>query len=113
MPAVMTAKGSVACGHSPGKVQLGQGAANFEAESSPVLRAADVDTKSVSGCGTVEDKSKGILKCATAKLTGGTATKLTVGGQPVLLANLSGSTLPGTPSGSLSGSAGQAKLEAV
>ena len=54
------------------------------------------------------------VPCVTAPATAGQATKLTVGGTPVLLKNAQGTTVSGSGPGTWSVStAGQSKLEAT
>ncbi len=108
----MTTAGEVKCGHGSGKVKLGSGASKLTVGGNAVLRKSDVDSKTVTGCGTTTNPNTGEVQCATASVMSGEASKLTVGGDAVMLDSLSGTTKEGIPPGVLSATAGQSKLEA-
>jgi hypothetical protein len=109
MGAVLTESSSVACGHTPGTVQLRAGQSKLTVNGNKVLVDGDLMGASISSCSTPSTQSSS--PCATVSSTvGGVAQKLTVGGKGVLLDNITGVT-SGVPPGSLSVSnAGQTKL---
>jgi len=110
----------VVCGHS-GTVAI-QSAVKLSVASSPVLVAASIDGKTVKGC--MITPSSVSAKCKTVStgvlgvtaITAGRATKLTVGGQPVILETLKGDTdgivASVTPQTLLAGTANQNQLTA-
>jgi hypothetical protein len=114
---VLTAASTVTCTHAvPGTVTLA-GTGKLRVNGSAALRAADVVGAAVA-CGAPADPNTGSKPCTTViAVTGGTASKLAVGGLPVLCESLAGSTdgtkplTPPSPAG-LSAAAGQSKLTA-
>lgn len=117
MGAVLTTSSTVGCGHPPGTAAVA-GTAKLTAATSPVLRKADVVGVTVGSCPLVTDPQTNIVTCVAVKsVTAGEATKLTVGGAPVLLADTfagesSGQSGPQLP-GRLGATANQAKLKAL
>ena len=95
MANVVTTVSTVTCGHGPGKVTL-TSTAKLKIGNDPVVLA--ISGAPVAGCTTVPDPNTTTKLCTTATADAGTATKLRVGNQPVLLDTLSGST-DGTISG--------------
>lgn len=93
MANVVTTASTVSCGHptprTGGTVALSS-SAKLKVGDDPVVTAITAAT--VSGCGTVTNAQTGDVQCTTATATAGFAAKLTVGGQPVLLDTLSGTT---------------------
>lgn len=112
MPFVLTLKpgSTVSCGHAPGDVQTA-GVAKLQVNGVSVLLERSVVGKTVSGCSTPATSSS--TPCSSVlSVTQGTSTKLQVGGLPVLLQTLKGTTA-GTPPGSLAATATQTKLTSV
>ncbi len=97
MPFVLTTAGSVRCPDPvAGTVNL-VSAAKLSVAGQPVLLAADVVSQPLVGCGVVDNPAQGIKHCTSVvAVTGGISTKLVVGGRPVLLDTLTGTT-DGTP----------------
>lgn len=129
MPKVLTVEpGSVVnCGHPPGKVKT-ESLAKLVVNGSRVLLESSIDGKSVVGCGIQPASDPGgpvAVKCTNASaipatlpaITAGRATKLTVGGSPVILETLKGMTngmqARITPQRLLSATASQDKLTAI
>lgn len=119
MTGVLTTGSNVVCGHG-GTVST-SGAAKLKVSGNPVLLKAGIAGKSVSGCGTppASDVSgPTAIPCSSVtSVATGEATKLTMGGTPVMLDTLSGQTdgMVGkvTPQLLLSATAVQSKLKAV
>ena len=117
MPGVLTEGSNVTCGHSPGKVST-TGSPKLKVSGQAVLLKDGIMGKSVSGCGTppASDVSgPTAIPCLTVTtVTTGEATKLTIGGAPVMLDTLAGQTdgMVGkvTPQLLLSATAVQTKL---
>jgi hypothetical protein len=108
MPAVLIATDTVKCPHAPGA------AANVPA---PKLTVGTIPAAVLTGLGPVAacnhvPPPAGNVPCTTVTITAGKATKLKVGGAPVLLGSLV-ATAAGSPGGSLSVAPGQTKLVAV
>ena len=105
------------CGHSPGKVTT-TGSPKMQVSGQPVLLKLGIMGKTVGGCSTppAADVSGPTAKpCLTVTtVSAGEATKLTIGGQPVMLDTLAGQTdgMVGkvTPQQLLSATAIQTKL---
>lgn len=108
------------CGHSPGKVTT-TGSPKLQVSSQPVLLKLGIMGKPVGGCATVPaaDASGPTAKPCTSvtSVSAGEATKLTIGGMPVMLDTLAGQTdgMVGkvTPVLALSATAGQTKLTTI
>jgi hypothetical protein len=91
--------------------------AKLAVNGAPVLLAASVAGKTVAGCPVTDDPNTSTKHCTSvASVLSGPATRLTVGGKPVVLDTLTGTT-DGTPppTGAALGpaSANQAKLQAI
>ena len=128
MAGVLTMSSNVTCGHGPGKVATSS-SAKLKVSGSSVLLEAGIDGMSITGCNiTPASDSTGITasKCSLVAtvppspppaITAGRATKLKVGGLPVMLDTLAGKTngmvLKVTPQLLLAGTAIQTKLTAV
>lgn len=116
MSAVLTVQSQVSCPHQ-GQVMVPiPSQARLRVGGLAVL-PADVSFNPIQGCRTQPDPQTSTVPClAVANLTGGQATKLRVGGRPVLLATLAGSTTGRTvndiPAPALSADAGQTRLTA-
>lgn len=109
MGAPLTTASTVTCADAGTVTLSGQG--KLTVSGNKVLASSDVSSWSISGC-TQTNANAGQVPCATVvSQSGGKATKLTVGGSPVVLADLSGKT-NGTPHNTLSATAGQSKLTA-
>jgi hypothetical protein len=97
MSAVVTASSTVTCGHItpvlPGTVST-VGSPKLTVGGSPVLIASGIEGKAVTSCGITPSSTS--TKCLTVKSVSvapaSVATKLTVGGKPVVLAGLQGTT---------------------
>jgi hypothetical protein len=116
MPNVLTASSTVSCGHPPGTVPV-VSTAKLRVGTAGVLVKTDIDGKPADGrCGIVPPPQTN-KKCTTVKgVTDGVATKLTVGGNPVMLDSLKGLTdgVFGTdPPNKLSATADQTKLTSI
>jgi hypothetical protein len=109
MANVLTEASSVTCGHEGTVATSGDG--RLKVQGSSVLLQAGVTGKMVSGCKTASSNSTSPCASVTS-LASGTASKLMIGGQPVLLQGITGVT-NGVPPGALSSSAKQSKLSAV
>jgi hypothetical protein len=109
----------VVCGHG-GTVAV-QSTTKLGIASHPVLLASSIDSRSISGCQTLPASDAtgptAIACSAVSAITAGSATKLTVGGQPVILETLAGDTNgmvnKVTPQTLLAGTADQNKLTSV
>ncbi len=116
MPAVLTESSTVTCGHGPASVST-QGQSKLTVANARVLAQGGVAGKAVSGCVTQDDTNTGTLKCRlVAAVTTGAASKLTIGGAPVFLDTLAGTTngnLGAPPPPPISATAGQTKLTAL
>jgi hypothetical protein len=117
MPNVLTTASTVSCGHPPGAVQVSS-TVKLAVDGAPVLLETSVDNQTVTAgsCGIVPNNTS--TKCMKVTgITAGKATKLTVGGQPVLLQGLAGQTdgkLGGvTPQLLLNATANQTKLSST
>lgn len=90
---VATQADTVTCGHAPGKVGT-VGSPKLTVGGKPVLVATGVVGKLVTGCGTVVDPNTGTKLCTlVVSLTPPSlSTKLQVGGAPVVLSTLGGTT---------------------
>lgn len=110
MAYVMIQRGSTGCNHG--------GTATLSASSkltiggSPVIVATDVPSWSIAGCSQT-DSSKSQLPCIKFVSFTGKSTKLTVGGQAVVLDSFSGTTNGKPDSTGKSAGAGQSKFSAV
>jgi hypothetical protein len=120
MAGVLTEGSDVKCGHDPGKASPSSSAL-LKVGGKGVLRESEVKT-SVSGCGTVNRSPTQAdpttdLKCSSiTAVTGGKATKLMAGGNPVILDTLAGDTdgkKKDEPQKKVKGEAKQEKLTAV
>jgi hypothetical protein len=121
MSNVLTTSSTVSCGHPPGAAST-VSAAKLAVAGSPVLLATSIMGKGVSSCFTqlASDNTGPIAKpcAAVIEVSAGSSTKLTCGGQPVMLDDrLAGSTdgMVGkvTPQTKLAGQANQSKLSSV
>ena len=99
MPLVLTMPDTVRCGHTlPPKLGIvtTSSAAKLKVNGNAVLLMDSIASKSVADCATVaaSDVSGPTAKPCTAvsAVTAGQSLKLKVGGQPVMLATLKGST---------------------
>ncbi len=115
MAKVLTTASSVTCAHG-GTVGTSS-TAKLAVNGAPVLLAASVAGKTVAGCTVTDDPNTATKHCtAVAGILSGPATRLTVGGKPVVLETLTGST-DGTPppTGAALGpaTASQTKLQAI
>jgi len=110
MPKVLTEASTVGCGHGPGKVGV-SGSGKLTVSQKSVLLKSGIDGKGVSACAT--QPSNSTQPCATASVIAGEASKLTIGGKPVMLDTLLSGTTDGKPPGKLTAAAGQNKLTAV
>lgn len=114
MAYVLTVSSTVKCAHG-GSVGLSSGA-KLSVGGKKVVLADDVPGTSISACPTPDDTNAPSTKCRTVAAASGASTKLKVGGKPVALDSLSGTT-DGTPpatGASISvADAGHAKLKAV
>jgi|ERR1043165_6829455 hypothetical protein len=117
MPGVLTTGSNVTCGHSPGKVTT-TGSPKLTVSGQPALLKTGIMGKPVGGCSTppASDASgPTAIPCTSViAVTAGDATKLTIGGMPVMLDTLAGQTngMVGkvTPQQLLSATAVQTKL---
>ena len=109
MSGVLTKGSRVACSHTA-SVATGAGGAKLTVKGKAVLRLGDVLGKSVDSASCTNPVTQTTRKCTTVvAVTAGPATRLTVGGLPVLLDTAAGTTDgPGT----LSVAAQQTKLKA-
>jgi hypothetical protein len=106
MPAVLIATDQVKCLHAPGVAQ-NVTAPKLTVGGSPPA-AVVTNLLAVTGCPQVSPN----VPCSTVTITGGRATKLMVGGAPVLLGSLV-ATAAGTPGGALAVVPSSTKLIAV
>lgn len=116
MAGVLTEDSRITC--ATGGTVSATGEAKLRVAGKPVLLLAGVAGKSVGSCTTVTDPNTGLKQCtAVSAVTGGQATKLTVGGTPVLLDTLAGNTdgiHPTAPTlATLSAQANQTTMTAV
>ena len=118
MPTVLTMKSSILCGPLPlhgGKVAP-TGSTKLHVSGSSVLLESSIisvpPTMNITGCLVQSTNSNNIPCQSVASISSGKATKLTVGGKPVLLVTLHGQT-SGTPFGTLVATETQTKLTAV
>lgn len=116
MPAVLTEASTVKCAHQ-GLVSVQASQSKVTVEGAAVLVVGDLMGKAISGCATITNPATPALQCATvATEVPGMAARFTIGGVPVLL-----ETVAGTTSGTISGvvqawfvaNAGQGKLVVV
>jgi hypothetical protein len=115
---VLSTASTVSCGHG-GTVAV-QGTAALTVAGAPVLVQAGIGGKPVAQCRTQpkSDASGPIdVPCTSvAAVTAGQATKLTVGGVPVVLESLAGGTnglVAKQPQQKVGGDAGQTKLRSA
>jgi len=125
MPYVLTTSSSVQCGHS-GKVAV-ESLAKLQVNSSPILLKGSIEGKPITGCKTPSTSdTSGLTNQQCDQVSSvppgpgvilGEATKLKVGGQPVMLDTLTGKTngMVGkvTPQPLLSAMANQSKLMTI
>lgn len=119
MSNVLTMASDVTCGHK-GKVTVAS-IAKLTVNGNPVLLSNSIADKLVASCATppAADPSGPTAKPCTSVtgISAGEATKLTVGGQPVMLDTLKGETdgmvAKTTPQTFLAAIAGQVKLSTV
>ncbi|MGB3439803.1 MAG: hypothetical protein WBA97_13725 [Actinophytocola sp.] len=115
MAGVLTEGSRIACATNGAVSATGE--AKLKVAGNPVLVLAGVAGKSVGSCTTVTDTNTGSKQCATvAAVTGGQATKLTVGNAPVLLDTLAGTAdgiHPPPKPAALSAQANQTTMTAV
>ncbi len=114
MSKVITTASTVRCGALSGGQHGGTVATTSDARltvgGAAVVAADGVAGKSVSGCQTPSTNSSQPCKNVLV-VSGGLASKLTVGGRPVVLADVAGSS-DGVPPGTLAADAAQDKLTA-
>ena len=117
---VLTMGSLVSCGHSPGKVDVSNDA-KLKVNGNPVLLAGGISSKTVTGCSTLaasDNSGPTDITCThVLAVTAGQAIKLKVGGEPVMLETLAGTTdgmvTKVTPQNLLQGRAVQAKLKTI
>lgn len=109
MPKVLSTAGQVSCSHK-GKVTPFVSDAKLTVSGSAVALTSQTASWLVANC---ENASSTTTPCVNmkGKPTSGVATKLTCGGDAVLLGSLSAIT-DSTPPGKLEATAGQSKLDA-
>jgi len=115
MPNVLTASSTVSCGHPPGAVPV-QSTAKLRVGTAAVLVKTDIDSKSTDGACGIPVPVQGNKKCTTTTVSQGMATKLTVGGNAVMLEGLLGSTdgtIATAQQAFLAGTANQTKLTSL
>lgn len=116
MAYVITESSSVACAHN-GAVSLTGTDKLVVSGAKAVLMESFPGATISSACTIVDDPNTSTLKCRTVvAATAGASTKLTVGGKPVALDNVTGTTSgtpPPTGATFSASSAGQQKLKAV
>jgi hypothetical protein len=112
MPAVMTTAGSIKCAH--GATAALSSSDKLKVSGQSVLLKSDVDAWSFDANCAQKDASSGQVQCSKiVSVTGGVATKLKVGGTPVLLASFAAQS-NGKPDASVAAqSAGQSKLSSA
>jgi hypothetical protein len=110
MPSVLTVASAVTCPHQASVAT--SGTSKLTVSGSAALLAAGIAGQTVSAC-PISDSSS-TTKCRTVlSVTGGLATKLTVGGAPVVLESLIGVTDGVSPAGNaLVAQANQTRLTA-
>jgi hypothetical protein len=93
MPLVLTTGSTLICNHK-GSIDLPKVTRSLTVGGKPVLIKGDLNKATITtGCITVDDTSKGTQKCRNVKSAlGGTAGTLAIGGKPVLLDTISGTT---------------------
>lgn len=111
MPFVLTIASAIPCSHN-GSVEVSS-AAKLHVNGNAVLVKSDIQGKSIAGCSTQKsDKSE---QCTKVNLVmAGEGRKLTIGGIPVILEDVTGATdgiIGGTPQQLSKASAGQSKLK--
>jgi hypothetical protein len=124
MAKVLTMKpGSiVTCGHGPGEVQTSS-SAKLTVNKNPVLLVESIDNQSINACSTIMENDEAPPNAAKSSpcnkvigVTGGQASKLTVGNKNVILDTLTGNTNGMVdhviPQNHLGGKAMQSKLTA-
>ena len=107
MAKVLTTDSTIDCGHE-GTVGTSS-SAKLRVDGAAVLVETGVAGKTIAGC--TQTGGPPTPCTAVAAISSGRATKLTAGGQPVMLDTLSGTT-NGAPVGALSATAGQDRLTA-
>jgi hypothetical protein len=111
MRKVLTTQSTVTCGHVAGSVQTAS-TAKLKIDGNPVLLQASVLGRTVASCGIPQ--VQGNKLCTTVlSVTNAPPPKLTVGGAPVLLDTITGTTdgaIGATPQTLLAATANQAKL---
>jgi hypothetical protein len=122
MSNVLTTSSNVTCGHGPAKV-LTSSSAQLTVNGSPVLLESSIKNQSIdANCSTVpasDNSGPTAIKCTRVlAVTAGQATKLTVGGKPVILDTTlkgytNGMVAKVTPQTLLGGMALQSKLTAL
>lgn len=112
MGSPLTIASDVECGHK-GVVEV-TSSVKLTVNGSPVLLEASVASMPVTPgtCATQQTSTTSPCKTVTSVLPPSLATKLTVGGKPVVLDSLKGLT-DGVPPGGLLATAGQSKLTAI
>jgi hypothetical protein len=113
MSKVLINNSKIVCPHQ-GQVQLAA-TTKLTIGGTNVLLLADVTGKTVSGCSVVTDTNTSTVQCQKVTTATGTASKLTVGGAPVVLDTLTGFTDGAPPPAAVAISvsdAGQSKLTA-
>jgi hypothetical protein len=108
MPKVLTTDSTIDCGHE-GTVGTSS-AAKLRVDGARVLVETGIAGKTISNC--TQTGGPPTPCSAVVAITSGRATKLTAGGQPVMLDTLTGTTNGGPP-GALSATAGQSRMTAV
>ncbi|WP_157537785.1 hypothetical protein [Kitasatospora azatica] len=118
MPHVLTVRTTVTCGHTPGKVTTAS-SAKLTVSGVPVLLPSSIGDMPVTGCPLLPPPQGTVACKAVVQVQQGAAAKLSVGGEPVVLDTLSGSTngsiptdVPPTPQTHLAAPTGEPKLQA-
>jgi hypothetical protein len=112
MGSVLTKDSTIGCGHPPGHVSLTAATSPLTVNSQTVLVKTDVAGAKVDGCPLTDSSSS--TQCKTALVTAGEATKLTVRGAKVMLADtLAGNSQGAPPPSKLTVLKVQTKLTAV
>ena len=114
MPNVLTEGSIVVCAHQ-GTITFTASQHKLKINGNAVLVESDALTGVVSGCMNVTNPTTGTVQCATvvSLLPGGSATKFTLSGTPVLLETATGLTNGVPPSPWQVQSAGQTKLNVI
>jgi hypothetical protein len=114
MPNVLTEGSIVVCAHQ-GTITFTASQHKLKVNGSAVLVESDATTGVVSGCLNVTNPTTGAVQCTivTSLLPGGSATKFTLGGSPVMLETAMGLTDGVPPSPWQVQSAGQTKLNVI